>query len=119
MVGAATREVVKEQFLLRPVDVVAVKGKVHGVAIYELLAALPEDPLLAPSDEQLQCARLTERAFQAYLDQKFAEALSLYRQLGETFPGDGVAALFCQRCEEYLKAPPGPDWTGVTHMTRK
>jgi hypothetical protein len=46
-------------------------------------------------------------------------ALSLYQRLSESFPNDSVAPLFCKRCEAYLKVPPGPDWTGVTHMTRK
>ncbi|MBN2342035.1 MAG: hypothetical protein JXX29_08040 [Deltaproteobacteria bacterium] len=119
IVGAATREVVKDQFLMRPVDIVAVKGKVQGVAIYELFAATPDDAELPPSEEQLQCSELTEQAFAAYLAQDFKTAFSAYRRLGELFPNDVVASMFCKRCEEYLKTPPGPDWTGVTHMTQK
>ncbi|MBN2716808.1 MAG: adenylate/guanylate cyclase domain-containing protein [Deltaproteobacteria bacterium] len=119
MVGAATHEVVKEQFLLRPVDVVAVKGKAQGVAIYELFAGLPGDPDVPPTNEQRQCAELTERAFAAYLQQDFQTALSLYQTLGESFPNDAIAPLFRKRCEDHIKAPPGSDWTGVTHMTQK
>ncbi len=119
IVGAATREAVKDRFLMRPVDVVAVKGKAKGVAIYELFAALSEDPELPPTDEQIQCALLTEQAFEAYLGRNFETALSLYQHLSKLFPNDAVALMFCKRCEEYLKLPPDADWTGVTHMTNK
>jgi adenylate cyclase len=119
MLGAATYEVIKNRFLTRPVDVVAVKGKVNGVPIYELLAGLPEDPDVPPSAEQLRCKELTEQAFQAYLSRNFETAVSLYQRLAEEFPNDGVGPLFVERCNDYLHHPPGPDWSGITRMTTK
>lgn len=119
ILSADTYQAVKSRFLLRPVDVVAVKGKVNGVPIYELLAGLPDDPELAPSDEQLRRQELTESGFRAYLARDFQAALSLYQSLNESFPDDALAPLFVRRCMEYLRVPPGADWTGVTRMTTK
>jgi class 3 adenylate cyclase len=119
IVGADTYEVVKTLFVTRPVDVVAVKGKATGVPIYELVAGLPGDPDVPPSDQQLRCKELTEQAFQAYIGRDFRTAASLYQRLTESFPDDGVGPLFVKRCEEYLRDPPSPDWTGITRMTTK
>jgi adenylate cyclase len=119
LVGADTHDVVKSRFLMRPVDVVAVKGKAQGVAIYELLAELVGDPVLSPSPEQVRCAELTEQAFHAYLSRDFRTAVSLYQRLTESFPADGVGPLFVQRCEDLIRNPPGSDWTGTTRMTTK
>ncbi|HEY5955136.1 MAG TPA: adenylate/guanylate cyclase domain-containing protein, partial [Polyangiaceae bacterium] len=63
IVGQDTYEAVKSHFLMRPVDVVAVKGKVTGVRVYELLAGLPDDPEVPPSVDDLRCQALTEQAF--------------------------------------------------------
>jgi len=119
IVGADTHEVVQQRFLMRPIDVVAVKGKTNGVPIYELLAGALEDPELAPSAAQIRCQELTQQAFDAYLNREFQTARSLYRQLAEAFPDDALGHMFVARCENYLKTPPTAGWSGVTHMTAK
>jgi class 3 adenylate cyclase len=119
IVGEDTYEVVKGRFSMRPVDVVAVKGKTRGVRIYELLAGLPDDPDVPPSADDLRCLELTERAFAAYLGRDFRAAAALYGELAKAFPADPIGPLFVRRCEEYLKDPPAPDWSGVTQMKVK
>jgi adenylate cyclase len=119
IVGQDTYEAVKSHFLMRPVDVVAVKGKVTGVRVYELLAGLPDDPEVPPSVDDLRCQALTEQAFKAYIGRDFRAALSLYEQLTLAFPDDRIGPMFMQRCTEYLTQPPAADWTGVTRMTTK
>ena len=118
-VGEDTYEVVKGRFSMRPVDVVAVKGKVRGVRIYELLAGLPDDPDGPPSADDQRSLEITEKAFAAYLGRDFRAAAKLYGELAKAFPADPVGPMFVQRCEEYLKDPPGPDWSGVTQMKVK
>jgi class 3 adenylate cyclase len=119
IVGHDTHEAVKAHFLMRPVDVVAVKGKAKGVRIYDLIAGLPDDPDVPPTPEDLRCQTLTEQAFQAYVGGDFRAALSLYERLAQAFPDDRLGPLFIQRCNEYLAQPPGADWSGVTRMTTK
>lgn len=119
MVGADTYEAVKDSFLFRPVDVVAVKGKARGIPIYELLAGRPGDPELTPTTQQLRCQELTEKAFRAYLGREFGLAAEIYESLSHEFPDDAIGPTFLERCREYLRVPPGADWGGVTRMTKK
>jgi len=119
VVAEDTYEIVKDRFLMRPVDVVAVKGKVRGVRIYELVAGLPGDPDVPPSSDDVRCQELTARAFAAYIGRDFRSALSLYGELAKAFPSDAIGPMFVQRCEDYVKNPPGADWDGVVRMDTK
>jgi len=119
VVGEATYDAVKVHFLMRPVDIVAVKGKVKGVRIYELMAGLPSDTEIPPTQDDLKRQELTTSAFEAYLSRNFEAARALYEQLATSFPDDGLGPLFVQRCREYLALPPSADWSGITRMTTK
>lgn len=119
IVGESTYEVVKDRFLFRPIDVVAVKGKTKGVRIYNLLAASPADGEIAPTKENIMSRDLTTKAFEAYMKQDFEKALGLYSELGKAFPEDPLAEMFIERCRDYIKKAPPRDWDGVYVMKTK
>ncbi|CAK0798734.1 unnamed protein product [Prorocentrum cordatum] len=69
------------------------------------------------------CARHQE-AFRSYQCQDFARARDAFREVGGALaraglPRDGPSQLLSQRCERFIGAPPGPEWDGVDHLTRK
>ena len=43
----------------------------------------------------------------------FGEAKAGFDAILNKFPKDGPSILYAQRCADYLKAPPPPDWDGV------
>jgi adenylate cyclase len=103
------------QFVFRPLDLVAVKGKSEGIYIFELMAERDDD---ASAD----AARLSERfaeALELYRQRKWAEALDAFEKVLAAFPHDGPCAAYVARCSQYLENDPGPDWTGVFRMTVK
>jgi adenylate cyclase len=89
-------------FDFRRLDVVAVKGKAKGTWVYELLG--PRNG--GPARDQ---ARRYERALDAYLERRFADALALL----ETNAADPPSAVLAERCRLFLGAPPPTDWDGV------
>lgn len=101
-------------FLVRFLDVVAVKGKKMPVAVYELLGRAGEAdfaPLLAPF----------ERGVQLYRAQEFEQAAEHFR-VALTALGNGEdapSAVYLARCEVLAANPPGPDWDGVYVMEHK
>ena len=102
-------------FESRELDFVSVKGREKAVGIREIYQDLRGEALDAHR-------RLTE---------KFAAALSLYRQRFwpearqafqvclELSPGDLASALFIERCAYYLESPPPADWDGSFVMKGK
>lgn len=119
IVGESTYEVVKDRFCFRPIDVVAVKGKTRGVKIYQLLAALPDDPELAPDEKTLKIRDLTKQAFAAYLKKEFTKAKKFYTELAKLDAQNPLGSMFVERCQDYIKNPPPAKWDGVTHMKSK
>jgi adenylate cyclase len=109
LASGALRDAAGEAFAFRLLDRVAVKGKTRGVAVYELLGrAADVTPALAAS------VRAYEAAFAAYLDRRFAEALSALAACD-----DAPAAVLAARCRAYRDAPPPAGWDGVWHAREK
>jgi adenylate cyclase len=92
----------KEEFDFRLLDRVAVKGKMQGITIYELLGPRVEGQPRPHAVERY------EEAFALYQRGDFASAIPLL----EEEPGDAPSAALLVRCREFLTHPP-PDWNGV------
>jgi adenylate cyclase len=101
-------EAAKEEFDFRLLDRVAVKGKMQGITIYELLGARE-----AGNVRSLEMDRY-EEAFALYQQGAFARAISLL----ETQPNDPPSVVLLARCSEFLAEPP-PSWDGVYGFTSK
>jgi adenylate cyclase len=105
LVSDAMRRSAGERFAFRLVDLVAVKGKSAGVAVYELLGTA--------GSSRIDPDRVTayERAFEAYRQRRFEAALALLEPLRE----DGPSRVLAARCLRLLADPPPRDWDG-THV---
>jgi adenylate cyclase len=114
LVTAATAQELGTTFLLRKVDVVAVKGKKEAVGLYELV-----NPTDSASPADLQKVQLFEQALKLYMARAFPEALALCRTLSETFPEDGPTKMLTDRIQYLTDHPPADDWNGTWVMTKK
>lgn len=109
-----THALVREEFLCRPLDTVAVKGKARGVTVYELIAQASD---ATPS--QVAAAQLSTDAFLAYQQRQFERASQLYQMYLEMQPEDISAKEHMRLCAEWLQSPPPPHWSGVRVMHEK
>jgi adenylate cyclase len=105
LVSQATRDLCADQFQFRAIDRIRVMGKELAAAVYELTG-----PLQAPEPD---FCRLSDAAFQSYLNRDFAQAVDHLERLLEQRPQDRPAALLRRRCLEYMQTPPPPEWDGV------
>ncbi|MCX7343546.1 MAG: adenylate/guanylate cyclase domain-containing protein, partial [Proteobacteria bacterium] len=119
IVSDATVKHLHDHAVVRPLDIVAVKGKQEGVPIYELVALKNADPLVLPSDNQVKfCGEFT-KGFRYYLEQRWDEAINIFQNLQLDYGRDEPCDMYIKRCEEYKKAPPPKDWDGVYHLESK
>lgn len=113
---------VAERFLLRPIDLVTVKGRTQPTELFELVdrrpSALPRPGAEDEPDAAAFC-RLFAEAHALFRARRFAEALAALEAYQERWPGDEPARLLRLRCEELLASPPEPGWSPVTHLTEK
>jgi adenylate cyclase len=114
IIGENTRELVKEQFVARPLDLVSVKGSAKGVRIYELMAEM------SGTDERVrEIARLAATALDLYLGRRWDEASACYERILALEPADRPAGILIERCRAYLDNPPPGDWSGIHRIDSK
>ncbi|HSO66436.1 MAG TPA: hypothetical protein VLP30_01170, partial [Desulfatirhabdiaceae bacterium] len=58
-------------------------------------------------------------AFQDYCQGRFESSIALYRKILAILPDDHLSRMFLERCSQYLRNPPPPDWNGAYVMTTK
>jgi adenylate cyclase len=96
------------------VDMVKVKGKHNPIRIYTPWSLEQQAGIQSPQ-QALQAARQSREAFDHYMKQEWEQAIALYQQL----PHTRLRALYVQRCQDYQRTQPGPDWDGAHIMTSK
>jgi adenylate cyclase len=114
IIGESTRQRVDEHFVMRPLDLVSVKGSTKGVRIYELMAEA------AGADARiLAIAGLAVEALEIYLDHRWEDAERLYGRILELNPDDVPAMILRKRCRRMRENPPPGDWNGVHRIESK
>lgn len=107
----------KEDFVFRPIDIVAVKGKKEGIAVYELCGMHAGE--FRCDDAELSYYALFFEAFDLYQQRHWKRALKIYKELMKVLPNDRVTKIYIERCMGYIKSPPPDDWDGIHRLTYK
>lgn len=113
IISEFTRKDIGDDFTVREIDWVKVKGKNEPVRIFELIS---EGPPPADKDIPLQHFR---KGFDLYHAKEFKLAKLDFEKTLEGLPDDEPAKLYVERCEEFLVNPPPDEWDGVYTMKTK
>ena len=110
-IGENVAALVRDQFILRSVDLIIVKGKTQPVAIFTVLGGkgTPAPPWLERHEEAMGMYRAGD----------FAAAEKAWRDVLAQAPEDGLTQVLLERCVTLQAHPPTPPWTGVYEMTSK
>jgi adenylate cyclase len=119
LISETTRDQVQDEYLTRPVDLVAVKGKDKGILIHELVAKSSSAGVLSPTPEQEDLCQRFGIAYQIYQSRQWKKAEEAFLDTLKAFPGDRLTRLYVQRCQAFLEDPPDKEWDGVFRMTTK
>lgn len=114
MIPDATAAILGDQFELRRLDRLRVKGKEQPVDVYELLA----------HKGQLQEAHQKiiqdfHQAIEYYRNQKFDEAIARFQEVAKLAPNDGPTQTYLARCEHFKQNPPAQGWDGTWTLDHK
>ena len=107
VVSEFTRDLVKEQFTFRELDLVRVKGRVKPVKIYELL---DKDYFTGGKYTFIESF---QRGLQAFRNQQWEEAIAFFKQTNTLKKDDKPSALFIDRCHNFKKTRLPENWNGV------
>ena len=102
------------KFIFRKLDLVRVKGKKSGVAIYEVIGY---HAML--TDELAHELKLYHQALDDYFHQRFDQAYATMEILHQQFPDKKIYRLYIDRINEIKQHTLPPDWDGVFVHTSK
>jgi adenylate cyclase len=114
LITESARQELNNGYLLRQVDLVAVKGKKEPVKIFEVMKRSKN-----ASQADKQIVKKFEDALAAYFAKDFPQAVQLTSELLAERPEDGPSKTLKSRAEHFIQEPPPADWNGVWVMTKK
>ncbi|MCD6526918.1 MAG: adenylate/guanylate cyclase domain-containing protein [Desulfuromonas sp.] len=114
LLSESTAAMLGDDFVVREIDRVIVKGKATPTTIYELMGF--HDQLTSLQQQELE---LFAQALALYRQQQWSQAAQCFTQLRTLSPQDGPSQLFLQRIATRQHAPADPDWDGITRLTSK
>lgn len=109
LIGENTYDLVKDDFILRNLDLVRVVGKEQCVRVYELVARNGDG--LSPEHEGALEAYAA--GYDAYCMQHWPQAKAHFKKALSLLPDDGPSKTMLERCRFYEDAPPPEDWECV------
>lgn len=111
LIGKNTADLLPDEFALREVDTICIRGQEAPQTIYELLGLCT---LL--DDRTASLLQVFDQALDLYRKRKWQDAGRLFEKGLTLVPGDGPCTVFRQRCLEFERHPPGPGWNGCTPL---
>ena len=102
-------------FMLRPLDLVRVKGRSTPVTIYEVLDAHPSR---AREERERNRAEI-DQAFDQYQRGDINGALVAFNVANQVSPNDPLPVIYIDRCKQLLERGIDPDWSGIFTHTSK
>jgi adenylate cyclase len=115
LIGASASKLIRDEFHLRSVALVQVKGKTRPVEIFTLIGA-KDDP---GERELLERLELYEAGFRKFRERDFTEAKILFSQFLEFDPEDALAKMYLERALAYEMQPPDEAWNAVEVFEKK
>ena len=115
LVGARAAELIRDDFQLRSVALVQVKGKTQPVELFTLIGA-KNDRL---DKEFLTRLETYEAGFRKFRERDFVQAKILFSQFLEFYPDDTLAKMYLERALEYEEQPPDEAWNAVEVFKKK
>ncbi len=113
IISGSTAAALDDQFVLRELDLVRVKGKQQQVAIFEVMGAAPPDPNL---EVFLQ---LYHQGLEYLRKREWNEAVKAFSAALRLRPQDHQCHRYLSLAQQYLAEPPGPEWQGLSIMRDK
>jgi adenylate cyclase len=115
LVGATAAELVRDEFHLRSVARVQVKGKTKPVDVFTFIGARNEDV----DPQLLKWLESYEEGLEKFRVRDFTEAKILFSRFLEFYPDDFLAKMYLDRALEYERQPPDEAWDAIEVFKKK
>lgn len=115
MISEFTKALLPEDFVLRELDLIRVKGKTQPVRVFEVVTKNRS----GLSNDQLNILDQYKQGLLHYRNKKWDAALAAFERVLYVNNSDGPSKTYIKRCLHFKKNPVPANWDGVFEMTTK
>jgi adenylate cyclase len=115
LIGTSAAELTRDEFHLRSVARVQVKGKTKPVEVFTLIGARNGDV----DPELLKWIESYEEGILKFRERDFTEAKILFSRFLEFYPEDFLAKMYLDSALQYEQQPPDEAWNAVEVFKKK
>ncbi|WP_169738211.1 adenylate/guanylate cyclase domain-containing protein [Maridesulfovibrio frigidus] len=101
-----------DEFHIREIDTVRVKGKERPVVLYEVFDI--DSPEVRKTKVELE--PLMRQGLIWYKKGEFQKALDIFKICSDSCPEDSIPPIYIKRCSTFLRVSPGAGWTGISSV---
>jgi adenylate cyclase len=115
LIGPTATELVRDEFHVRSVARVQVKGKTLPVEVFTLIGARDEKI----DSELLKWMESYEEGITRFRERDFSHAKISFSRFLEFYPDDFLAKMYLERALDYEQQPPDEEWNAVEVFKKK
>jgi adenylate cyclase len=115
LIGPTATELVRDEFHVRSVARVQVKGKTLPVEVFTLIGARNEEI----DGELLKWMESYEEGIARFRERDFSHAKICFSRFLEFYPDDFLAKMYLERALDYEQQPPDEEWNAVEVFKKK
>ena len=115
MISEFTKELLPEEFVLRELDLIQVKGKTQPVRVFEVVA----QNRAGLSNDQLNILDQYKQGLALYRNKNWDAAIAAFERVLVIDNSDGPSKTYIQRCIHFKKNPVPTNWDGIFEMKTK
>lgn len=109
LISAATVQLLNENYHLRELDLLRIRGKSKPVPIFEVIGHTNT----ALSEAHASMLEHFRNGMASYRERDWIRAVGEFGMALRISPNDMPSQIFCSRTSHYLQNPPSDDWDGV------
>jgi len=113
LIGAETRRLIRDAFIIREIDSIVVYGRTEGLAVYELIG------LAEVSGEDTTWITSYEEGLARYRRRDFSGAIIHFKAVLRRRPLDRPASLLLERCKSLQQSGVDEEWSPVAALNSK
>jgi adenylate cyclase len=97
IIGEEVVKSIGDEFLIRPLDDLEIRGKKKRTKIYELVALKTGEPSLLATDRQIELCTRFAASYESFQKGDLEQAKQLFQSLAKTFPEDFPTQIYLKR----------------------
>ena len=113
LIGAETRRLIEDAFIIREIDSIVVYGRTEGLAVYELIG------LAEVRGEDTAWIANYEEGLSRYRRRDFSGAIIHFEAVLSGRPHDWPASMLLERCKRLQQSGVNEEWSSVATLKAK